>query len=189
MAEPGPGTNVRACLHALDLAVYRAVAETRTPVVDAPLRRLSTAADRSRLSLACAVGLAAAGGPRGRRAAVMGLASIAVASACVNLGGKLLTRRDRPDRKSIGVPLDRHIPMPASASFPSGHSAAAVAFATGVSHAWPAASVPLFGLAAAVAYSRVHTGVHYPSDVLAGVFAGLGSGLIGARGTQRLWPT
>lgn len=89
-----------------------------------------------------------------------GVASIAVASALVNLGGKLLTRRERPDREGTGVPADRHVPMPTSASFPSGHSAAAVAFATGVGHVWPAAAVPLFGLALAVGYSRVHTGVH-----------------------------
>ena len=36
----------------------------------------------------------------------------------------------------------------------------------------PAVSIPLQGLAALVAYSRVHTGVHYPGDVLAGALAG-----------------
>jgi membrane-associated phospholipid phosphatase len=35
-------------------------------------------------------------------------------------------------------------------------------------------------LAAAVAYSRVHTGVHYPSDVAAGVGIGIGAGLLAA---------
>ena len=36
----------------------------------------------------------------------------------------------------------------------------------------PAAAVPLRALAALVAYSRVHTGVHYPGDVLAGALIG-----------------
>jgi membrane-associated phospholipid phosphatase len=36
----------------------------------------------------------------------------------------------------------------------------------------PAAAVPLSALAALVAYSRVHTGVHYPGDVLAGGLIG-----------------
>ena len=63
--------------------------------------------------------------------------------------------------------------MPTSRSFPSGHSAAAFAFATGVGHVSPAAAIPLRALAALVAYSRVHTGVHYPGDVLAGALIGI----------------
>ena len=62
--------------------------------------------------------------------------------------------------------------MPISTSFPSGHSAAAFAFANGVGHVLPPASIPLHALAALVAYSRVHTGVHYPADVVAGALAG-----------------
>jgi undecaprenyl-diphosphatase len=62
--------------------------------------------------------------------------------------------------------------MPSSTSFPSGHAAAAFAFATGVGHVLPAAAIPLRGLAALVGYSRVHTGVHYPGDVVAGALMG-----------------
>ena len=68
--------------------------------------------------------------------------------------------------------------MPISSSFPSGHSATAFAFATGVGHVSPAAAAPLSGLAALVAYSRVHTGVHYPADAVAGSL--LGTALAGA---------
>ena len=68
--------------------------------------------------------------------------------------------------------MARHVPMPVSRSFPSGHTAAAVAFASGAGHVLPLASVPLHTLAALVAYSRVHTGVHYPGDVLAGAVLG-----------------
>jgi len=62
--------------------------------------------------------------------------------------------------------------MPMSRSFPSGHTAAAVAFASGAGNVLPLAGVPLHGLALLVSYSRVHTGVHYPSDVLAGALLG-----------------
>ena len=45
----------------LDVAMYEAVAATSSPAVDEPLRRLSTAANRSALWLAIAAGLAAVG--------------------------------------------------------------------------------------------------------------------------------
>jgi undecaprenyl-diphosphatase len=70
------------------------------------------------------------------------------------------------------VPIARHVPMPISSSLPSGHAAAAFAFATGVGHVMPKAAAALRVLAAVVAYSRVHTGVHYPGDVIAGALIG-----------------
>jgi undecaprenyl-diphosphatase len=66
--------------------------------------------------------------------------------------------------------------MPTSTSFPSGHSASAFAFASAVGREIPAISVPLRGLAGAVAYSRVHTGVHYPTDVIIGSIIGASIG-------------
>jgi membrane-associated phospholipid phosphatase len=137
------------------------------------MARLSDAANYSRLSIGSAAVLALAGGRRGRRAATYGLASVTVTAMIVNLTIKPLTSRRRPDRAADGVPLDRHVPMPVSTSFPSGHSAAAFAFAAGVGHVMPIAAVPLQLLASAVAYSRVHTGVHYPGDAIAGALIGV----------------
>jgi undecaprenyl-diphosphatase len=104
----------------------------------------------------------------------LGLASVGVAATVVNLAVKPLGRRRRPDRAAEQVPVARHVRMPSSTSFPSGHSAAAFAFATGVGQVLPAAAIPLRGLAALVAYSRVHTGVHYPGDVVGGALLGTG---------------
>ena len=56
--------------------------------------------------------------------------------------------------------------MPKSHSFPSGHSAAAFAFATGAGRTLSWTGPPLSLLATLVAYSRIHTGVHYPGDVV-----------------------
>ena len=156
----------------LDRAVYSAVADTPTPSLDRALSRLSRAADYSRLSIASAVVLCVTEGRRGREAARMGLASVAVTSTVLNLGVKPLVRRRRPDRVAEDVPLARQVRMPTSTAFPSGHSAAAFAFATGVGQVLPTAAFPLRALAALVAYSRVHTGVHYPGDVLAGALLG-----------------
>jgi membrane-associated phospholipid phosphatase len=156
----------------VDVALYAAIAQTPTPILDGAMARLSHAADFSRLSLASAAVLAATGGRTGRRAAAHGLAAVAVTATVVNLVAKPLGGRRRPDRAGRQVPVARHVPMPASTSFPSGHAAAAFAFATGVGHVLPPAAVPLHGLAALVAYSRVHTGVHYPVDVVAGALIG-----------------
>ena len=156
----------------LDLAIYAAIARSPTPALDVAMSRLSLAADYSRLSLTSAGLLVVTGGRTGRRAAAQGLASLAVTATVVNLAVKPLARRRRPDRLAGDVPLARHVRMPSSRSFPSGHSAAAFAFATGVGQVSPTAAVPLRALAALVAYSRVHTGVHYPADVLAGALIG-----------------
>jgi undecaprenyl-diphosphatase len=156
----------------LDLAVYAAIAQTPTPALDQAMSRLSRAADYSRLSLASAAALACIGGRGGRRAARTGLASLAVTATVVNLVVKPVWRRPRPDRVAQSVPAARYVRMPSSQSFPSGHSAGAFAFATGAGQAMPAAAVPLRALAALVAYSRVHTGVHYPGDVVAGGLLG-----------------
>ena len=77
--------------------------------------------------------------------------------------------------------------MPTSRSFPSGHSAAAFAFATGVADISPAAAIPLRALAAVVAYSRVHTGVHFPGDVIAGALTGVTVGELTTQGIRRTW--
>ncbi len=156
----------------VDVAIYAAIARTPTPALDHAMARLTRAADYSRLSLGAAAIIALVGGRRGRRAAASGLVSVGVTAAIVNLALKPLGRRRRPDRLAEEVPVARHTRMPISTAFPSGHSATAFAFATAVGHVLPAASLPLHGLAALVAYSRVHAGVHYPADVVSGALAG-----------------
>ena len=133
---------------------------------------LSHMSNYSRLSIASAAILALCCGRRGWDAAKLGLGSVAVTSAVLNRVVKPVVSRRRPDRAGHQVPPARHVSMPSSTAFPSGHAAAAFAFATGVGSALPAAGFPLRALAALVAYSRVHTGVHYPGDVIAGALLG-----------------
>jgi len=149
---------------------------TPTPALDEPLRRLGRAADRSKLWFGTAAALAALGGRRGRRAALVGLASLGTASATVNLAVKYGAMRPRPERPVVDG--GRHLPMPRSSSFPSGHSASAFAFAVAAGNQLPVLALPLNVAAGLVAYSRVHTGVHYPSDVVAGSAIGGAIGTI-----------
>jgi undecaprenyl-diphosphatase len=142
--------------------------------VDRILIAITRAANYSRLWLVLAGALAVFGGGQGRRAAGRGLMAIAIAAVLANGPAKLLARRRRPFSRSHPA----LIRTPRSTSFPSGHSAAASAFVTGACAELPTLAPALVPLAGAVAYSRVHTGVHYPSDVVVGVGIGIGSGLL-----------
>jgi len=166
-------SEVRALVDAVDRAVYESIAATPTPGLDRLMVRTSTAANYSRLWLVTAVALAAMGGGRGRRAACQGVAAIALTSALANLAAKPLARRQRPARADgRSVPDSRRVRTPVSTSFPSGHAASAFAFASAAGRAAPGVGVPLHLAAATVAYSRIHTGVHYQSDVVAGAVLG-----------------
>jgi len=171
---------------ALDEATYEAVADTPTPTLDGPMTRLSNAANHSLIWIVIGAALALLGGRPGRRAAVRGLAAIGVASFTANVAVKGVVRRRRPRRLVITAGRDAR--MPGSSSFPSGHAASAFAFATAVTAELPQLSLPLYGLATAVAYSRVHTGVHFPSDVMAGAVLGSAVGTGVSQASRRLGP-
>jgi len=159
-------------LGALDRTVYVAVARLSTPTLDLPLSRLSHFANHSKPWFLVAGLLAAFGGPTGRRAALTGVAAIGAASLVVNQPMKLAGNRARPDRTGHEVPEARWVKMPTSTSFPSGHSASALAFAVAVGDVVPALRWPLRAAGGTVAFSRVYTGVHYPGDVLVGAATG-----------------
>ena len=65
------------------------------------------------------------------------------------------------------------VATPHTGAFPSGHSASAFACATVIAWASPRLAVPVFVLAALVAWSRVYVGVHWPLDVLGGAALGV----------------
>ncbi len=169
-------------LVALDRAAYAAVHATPSPTVDHALALVSGAADHSKIWVATAVGLAFAG-EQPRRAALVGLAAVAVTSGLVNAALKPAVRRRRPStEQSVRT---RRVRMPRSPSYPSGHAASAFAFSTAVGGAVPHIDTALRLAATVVAYSRVHTGVHYPGDVLAGALVGAGVGSVARNLGQR----
>lgn len=170
-------------IHAEDQAVFQQEALRHAPLLDKTLPRLSHVANRSALWMGIAGLLWLFGGRFGRRAALRGVLSIGLSSAIANGPAKLLTRRPRPIIDD--VPLVRRVrKLPRSTSFPSGHSASAFAFATGAAMELPWLGIPLGPLATAVAYSRVYTGAHFPSDVMVG--SALGTGVAVATGS--FWP-
>jgi undecaprenyl-diphosphatase len=189
-----PGSLLRRVLDELvelDVAVYEAIEATPTPTIDVPLRRLSNAANHAKLYVGIAAALFAVGGPKGRRAAVTGLAAVGLNSFVVNVPMKLLGNRPRPERGRVRVAEARHTRMPTSTSFPSGHSASGFAFAAGVAEAMPQLGIPLRALATAVAYSRVHSGVHFPGDVVVGSLVGMAVGestVLASRAVRRRLP-
>ncbi|GAB2892734.1 bifunctional phosphatase PAP2/diacylglycerol kinase family protein [Streptomyces deserti] len=175
LTVPTPGHHpLRDRVLALDCRLFEAVAARHWPGADPLLPRLSRGANHGGLWFAAAAAMVAARTPRSRRAAARGLASLCLASLTINTFGKRTVRRPRPVLDP--VPLVRQLRrQPITTSFPSGHAASAAAFAAGValeSPAWGAAVAPV---AAAVALSRVYTGVHFPSDVVAGAALGVGA--------------
>ena len=173
-------------LDTADRHAYRAVADLPTPWLDEPLRRVSDFANFSKPWFLVAAALTAFGGPRGRRAALTGVAAIGVTSFVVNQPMKLAGERRRPHRTELGVPEARWVGMPSSASFPSGHSASAAAFSVAVGSVLPELRAPLGAAAAVVAFSRVYTGVHYPGDILVGASVGAVLGRLTSTAAGRL---
>ena len=177
MLRRGPGW-----VAGLDRALLRSISAFPGGHHDAFFRRLSASANKGKLWFGVAAAAALVPG-RTRRAAVHGLLAQGVASAVTNLGFKTLLPRTRPLPEHLPVFRFVH-PQPTSSSMPSGHSASAVAFALGTGFVQPALGAAVAPIAAGVAYSRVHTGAHWPSDVLFGSAIGACAALV----TRTWWP-
>lgn len=103
---------------------------------------------------------------------MMGASFFAATAVTTTL--KYSINRERP---YVTYPDIEKISEGGSPSFPSGHTSDAFSNATSLSLAFPKWYViaPSYAYAAAVGYSRMHLGVHYPSDVIAGALVGAGS--------------
>ena len=100
------------------------------------------------------------------------LATLALIGASL-ASGLLKAALDRV-RPALAEPgITALVPIPADASLPSGHAATAAAAAGVVALLHPRLRLPLVALVALIGVSRVYLGVHYPSDVLAGLALGL----------------
>lgn len=160
----------------LDRSIVRRISRLPSGRLDVVMRDLSSVATKGKLWFGIA-GISALCPGKPRRAALSGLLALGLASATTNLVFKTLLPRTRPGAELL--PVFRFVnPQPVSSSLPSGHSASAMAFATGVATTSPVMGLALAPLALSVAYSRVHTGAHWPSDVVLGSVLGVASGLL-----------
>jgi membrane-associated phospholipid phosphatase len=80
---------------------------------------------------------------------------------------------------------DPLVPLPHSSSFPSGHATMSFACATVLSALVPRAAPAFVALAAAIGYSRLYLGVHWPGDVVAGAALGVATALLLLEATRR----
>jgi undecaprenyl-diphosphatase len=121
--------------------------------------------------------LAILGGSKGRRAGMASAAASLAATYVVQQRIKPLFRRVRPfvnrEARVVGS-------RPADHSFPSGHTASSFAAATALAFFYPRAAPLAYTMATGVALSRVHLGVHFPSDAAVGGVIGVGIGTFGA---------
>lgn len=120
-------------------------------------------------------------------AMVNGLATIAgyAVNTVVTFGLKYAVNRPRPYTTYPDLdPYQKYDDQ----SFPSGHASFAFCSATALSLCYPRwyIVVPAYAWASAVSYSRLHLGVHYPSDVLAGAIVGSGSAWLAVQGNRWL---
>ena len=110
------------------------------------------------------------GGDTARQMLLSGLIAFAV-ELPVHAILKHTTKRSRPFNR---IPDIRNRIKPADKfSFPSGHTAAAFLIATLFSSAFPGLLLPLFGVAFLIGFSRIYNGVHFTTDVIAGMILGI----------------
>lgn len=161
-----------------DVAAVKAVA----PITDTPWMRalgtLSEISDQPQMRILCA-GVIAWGLYRGdARLARAGVRMLAAHSVATGIKTLVKHRVDRT-RPTLLVEEgvydmaagDSH--EPEESSFPSGHTAGAVAVAAALAHDYPDAAVPAYAAAAAVALMQIPRCKHYPSDVGVGAVIGL----------------
>ncbi|MFF8648331.1 phosphatase PAP2 family protein [Streptomyces griseoluteus] len=180
---------VDAGLRDADRALTRQAASRTPPALARTLSAVEEAAQGTKLWCGTGAAMASLGGWRGRKAAAAGLTALAVAQLMAGGVCKQLAHRPRPPKEWI--PHDKVEDRPASSSFPSGHTAAAVAFTAAVAPTWPLAGALCAVPAAAVALERVQSGAHYPSDVTAGAVIGLAAAWLTRRVPRLLlhyWP-
>ena len=173
MPESGRSSpGLRVVLNAVDLAVYRRVRSlAHAPQRVVWVRRYSRLGEHGALWLG--IGLLGAAGDAQRRGRWVRATACVGAAYLLSTSIKLAIGRRRP----VVEDLPHLMATPTGLSFPSSHSTSSFAAAQAFGRLLPRG--PLLGAAAAMAFSRLYLGVHYPSDVAAGAALGTVVGSLG----------
>jgi len=134
--------------------------------VESAMRTLGVAGEWAAIWVT--IGLAGAASDPRRRRRWLAATGVGPAAIGVNYAVKVVVGRDRPL-------IEEHPPLaraPSKLSFPSAHATSSVAAATALGRVAPEWRGLVYSLAAAICLTRPYLGMHYPSDVIAGVFLG-----------------
>jgi hypothetical protein len=153
-------------LRRLDAALLRAL-RTRghAPRVERGVAAYSRLGEHSAIWFVMAS--AGAVGHGGSRAVYFRALRTLVAAELAAAAVKRVVRRGRPRIEQ----LPALVTVPSDLSWPSAHAATSFAAASVLAGTLP--PTPLYGAAALMAGTRPYLGVHYPSDVLAGMLLGV----------------
>ncbi|MFN3488384.1 MAG: phosphatase PAP2 family protein [Emticicia sp.] len=158
-----------------DIDILKNINQNRNQNLDKPLNGISKSVYP--LSVALPISLLSTGlikkDKNLQRQGFASLASLAISMGTTYSLKKIINR----DRPYITYPSIQPYYLEDDPAFPSGHTTAAFTTATSLSLTFKKwyVVVPAYTWAGAVAYSRLHLGVHYPSDILAGAAIGAGS--------------
>jgi len=191
-AAPKPQTDANE-IEKADVAVVQAVAEHRKHPLVRLAGTMSEVADQPQLAAVCGATLLA-GIIRGdRRLARAGLRMLA-SHGLATLGKNLVKNAIDRTRPYVLVEEGRYKMRPghsrqgAESSFPSGHTASAVAVARAVAGEYPNLALAANGAAAVIAAIQVPRCKHYPSDLAGGALVGLAASVIVDLGFAALAP-
>ncbi len=181
------GDNMLGRIERLDHSVFHFLyGRLRNPVFDVLMPFLSIVANRGILQIVLGTAMIIVGFrydiAKLRNAAYCMLAASASAGVIAEFTVKKVWKRRRPfmvfDDVAAIVNAER---LSGRASFPSGHSAGFMAMALSLSIYYPALSPYLIAVGLLGSYSRIYNGVHFPTDVAAGILIGIAAGIVVTR--------
>jgi membrane-associated phospholipid phosphatase len=156
----------------LDLRLLRFMRTTgHSPGLEKAAKALGKAGNNGTIWVVLCLALVVVGDGHGE--AWLICAALAPIAIALNYVLKVIVKRPRPALAGL-PPLGG---APSSLSFPSAHATSAFAVATAMTRVEPLGALA-FLLAFALALGRPYLGMHYPSDVLAGIVLGVALGLI-----------